>query len=183
MWKHYLVGKKFHIRIENRGMKNLFGKPTLNVEQNKWLKFLSEYDFKIKHIKEKENQVVDAVNKRYHEAHIEAINMYRTYLKDKIVATTNSYKNYLKIKEILQEDNFQQKFYFYELKEDGILRYKGKVYVLNSIKMKNVVLREMHNVPYSRYPVYQKTIVFVRSQYFWRGMKKEVTNYITRCLE
>jgi hypothetical protein len=167
MWRHYLVGKKFHIRIENRGMKNLFGKPTLNAKQNKWLKFLSEYDFKIKHINEKENQVVDALNRRSHEVHIAAINMYMKYLKYKIVATTNSDKSYLKIKEILQEDNFQQKNYFYELKEDAILGYKGNVYVLNSCEMKNVVLREIHNVPYSRYPGYQNKIVFVRSQYFW----------------
>jgi hypothetical protein len=61
--------------------------------------------------------------------------------------------------------------------------YKGKVYVSNSNELKNVVLKEMHNVPYARHPRYQKTIVSIRSHYFWPGMKKEVTNYIARCLE
>jgi hypothetical protein len=30
--------------------------------------------------------------------------------------------------------------------------YKGKVYVLNSSEFKNVVLEEMHNVPYAGHP-------------------------------
>jgi hypothetical protein len=69
--------------------------------QTRWLEFLSEYDFEIKHIKGKENQVVDALNRRAHEVHIAAINMYKTDLKDKIIATTNSDQHYVKIKDYL----------------------------------------------------------------------------------
>jgi hypothetical protein len=69
------------------------------------------------------------------------------------------------------------------LKEDGILMYKGKVYVPNYEELKNAVLKEMHNVPYVGNPRYHKTIAAVRSQYFWPGMKKEVANYIAKCLE
>jgi hypothetical protein len=127
--------------------------------------------------------VVDALNMRAHEVHIAAIIMYMTNLKDRIVAKTNSDHNYLKIKETLQQGNFQLKFNYYELKEDIILMYKGKVYVLNSGELKNVVLKEMHNVPYAGHPRYQKTIAVVRRQYFWPGMKKEVANYIAKCLE
>jgi hypothetical protein len=83
----------------------------------------------MKHIKGKENQVADALNMRVCEFHITTISMYRIDLKDKIVATTNSNQNYLKLKETLQQDNFQHKFNYYEMKEDGIIMYKGKVYV------------------------------------------------------
>ena len=61
--------------------------------------------------------------------------------------------------------------------------YKGKVYVSNSNEMKNAVQTKMHIVPYVEHPIYQKTIATVISQYLWPGMKKEVANYITRCLE
>jgi len=69
------------------------------------------------------------------------------------------------------------------MKEDEIFMYKGKVYVSNSNKLKNVVLKEMHNVSYVGHPGYQKKIVLVRSQYFWPRMKKKLANYIARCLE
>jgi hypothetical protein len=42
--------------------------------------------------------VVEALNRRVHEVHIASIIMYRTDLKDKIVATTNSNQQYFKIK-------------------------------------------------------------------------------------
>jgi hypothetical protein len=45
--------------------------------------------------------------------------------------------------------------------------YKGKVYVSNSNELENVVMKEMHNVPYVGHPRYHKTVVVVRGQYFW----------------
>jgi hypothetical protein len=113
---------------------------------------MSEYDFEINHIKGKENQVVDTLNKRACEVHVETISMYMTYLKDQIIATTNLDHQYVKIKETLQQGNFQHKFNIYELKEDEILMYKGNVYVQNSKEMKNAVLKKMHNVPYAKHP-------------------------------
>jgi hypothetical protein len=61
--------------------------------------------------------------------------------------------------------------------------YKGKVYVPNSQGMKNIVLIEMNNLPYLRNLGYQKTIAIVRGQYFWPGMKKDVVEYISKCME
>ena len=46
-----------------------------------------------------------------------------------------------------------------------------------------MILREMHNVPYVEHPGYQKTIAYVKSQYYWPGMKKEVVDFIAKCLE
>jgi hypothetical protein len=41
----------------------------------------------------------------------------------------------------------------------------------------------MHNAPYARHPGYQKTVAAVKSQYFWLGMKREIAEYIARCME
>jgi hypothetical protein len=57
------------------------------------------------------------------------------------------------------------------LKEDGMLMYKGKIYVSNSGELKNKVLREMHNVPYIGHPWMskdncscKKPIIFYRNE-------------------
>jgi hypothetical protein len=76
MWKDYLMGKIFELRIDHCGLKYLFGQPSLNARQSRWLEFLSEYDFDIKHIRGKENKVVDALNRRMHEMHATSISMY-----------------------------------------------------------------------------------------------------------
>jgi hypothetical protein len=66
------MGKKFKLRTYHIGLKYLFEQPTLNSRQTRWLEFLSEYDLDIKHIKGKENKVVDALSRRVHLMHATA---------------------------------------------------------------------------------------------------------------
>jgi hypothetical protein len=61
--------------------------------------------------------------------------------------------------------------------------HKNRIYVPSSRELRNLVLKEMHEVPYVGHPGYQKTITTVRSQFFWPGMKKDVVDYIARCME
>jgi hypothetical protein len=49
--------------------------------------------------------------------------------------------------------------------------------------LRNLVPKEMHNVPYVGHLGHRKPITAVRGQYFWPGMKKDVTNYLARCME
>jgi hypothetical protein len=77
------MGKMFELRTDHCGMKYLFGQPSLNSKQRKWLDFLSEYDFNINHIGGKENKVVDALIMRVHEMHATTISMYILDLCDK----------------------------------------------------------------------------------------------------
>jgi hypothetical protein len=70
------MGRRFELRIYQNGLKYLFDQPTLNARQSRWLEFFFEYDFYIKHIKGKENKVVDALNGRVHELYATTIGMY-----------------------------------------------------------------------------------------------------------
>jgi hypothetical protein len=179
-WRHYLMGKRFELKIDHNGLKYLFDQPTLNSRQSRWLEFLSEYDFDIKHIKVKENKVVDAVNKVVHAT---TISMYQSDLKPIILEAAKPDLQYKELVAKLQRGNLQQKIEEYKLDNDEILMYRGRIYVPNSQELKSLVLREMHNVPYAGKPGYQKTIAAVKSQYYWPGMKKEVVDFIAKCLE
>jgi hypothetical protein len=70
-------------------LKYLFDQPNLNARQRRWLEFLGEYDFDIKHMKGKENKVVDAPSKRVHELRATTISMYQTDVKSKIMDIAN----------------------------------------------------------------------------------------------
>jgi hypothetical protein len=61
--------------------------------------------------------------------------------------------------------------------------HTNRIYVPSFRELRNLVLKEMHDVPYAGNPGYQKTITAVRSQFFWPGMKKDAAYYITRCME
>jgi hypothetical protein len=160
------MGKMFELRTDHNGLKYLFDQPTLNARQSRWLEFLSEYDFDIKHIRGKENKVADALNRRVHELHATTISMYQSDLKDIIIEAAKSDLQYKELVAKLPQGILQQKIEGYKLDNDEILRYRGKIYVPNSQELKNMILREMHNVPYAEHPGYQKTIAVVKSQYY-----------------
>ena len=77
IWRNYLMGKSFELRTNHSGLKYLFGQPTLNARKIRCLEFLNEYEFDIKHIRGKENKVVDALSIRVCDLHATSISMYQ----------------------------------------------------------------------------------------------------------
>ena len=151
------MGKKFELRTDHNGLKYLFDQPTLNARQIRWLEFLCEYDFDIRHIKGKDNKVVDALNRKVHKLHATAISMYRTEIKDKILEAANVDLQYKRLVAKLQQCESPQTEEGYTLGTDGLLLYKNRVYVPNYRELKLAILKEMHNVAYAGHPGYQKT--------------------------
>ena len=101
------MGRKFELRTDHSGLKYLFEQPTLNSKQTRWLEFLSEYNFDIKHIKEKENKVGDALSIRVHLMHATIVSMHQSDLKSIILDVVVTYQHYLQVKERLQQENVQ----------------------------------------------------------------------------
>ena len=89
IWRHYLMGKKFELRTDRRGLKYLFEQPNLNARKIIWMELLCKYDFDIKHIQGKENKVADALSRRMHMMHV-AISIITSYLKDRIKESNNT---------------------------------------------------------------------------------------------
>jgi hypothetical protein len=87
------MGKIFELKRDHIGLKYLFGQPILNAKQSRWLEFLSEYDFDIKYIKGKENNVVDALSRRVHEIHATTISMCQSHLKNEFYRMQNQIRN------------------------------------------------------------------------------------------
>jgi len=65
---------------DNSGLRYLFNNPNLNGRHTQWLATISEFDFKIKYIKGKENRVVDAFSRWIQVNHIASMRFYGTDL-------------------------------------------------------------------------------------------------------
>jgi hypothetical protein len=55
----------------------------------------------------------------------------------------------------------------YKLGIDGILLRKNTIFVPNVQDLKHMILHETYNVPYAGHLGYQKTVVAIKSHYFW----------------
>ena len=87
------------------------------------------------------------------------------------------------VKDKLHQQSLEKRYEGYQLEEDGLLTYKGRIYILNVAYLRRVVMDEIHQTSYSGHLGYQKTIATTRKQYFWIGMKKDMAEYISRCME
>ena len=62
MWRNYLMGKTFLLKTDNMSLKYLIEQENLNSMKARWLAFLSERYFELKHIKCKENKIVNSLS-------------------------------------------------------------------------------------------------------------------------
>ncbi len=78
------MGRKLVLMTDHYGLRYLFDQPKLNSIKSRWMDLLSEFDFEIKHIKGKENRVVDALSRSMKTIHLAAVSTCETEVKERI---------------------------------------------------------------------------------------------------
>jgi hypothetical protein len=169
------MGRKFLLLMDNSGVKYLFSQPYLNARKETLLSFLSEFDFKVRHIKGKENKVADALRRRVHALFKINISREESDLEQTIRMTSINDENYTKIMEELQNSTANSNKPDLSINKKGLLRFKNRIYIPDSTELKLIVLDEVHKKPYSGHPGYQKTITTIRKLFYWNNMKGETT--------
>jgi hypothetical protein len=91
MWRHYVLGRIFVLMIDHCGLRHLFDQPKFNARQARWMALLSEFDFKIKHIKGKENRVDDALSSSMKKIHLEAISTSEMDVRERVRNAQETY--------------------------------------------------------------------------------------------
>ena len=70
----------------------------------------------------------------------------------------------------------------FSVKEDGSLYYKDRVYVPNDSELKKAILEEAHNRSFAMHPGSTKMYQDLNVLYWWSGMKRDVSEFMTKCL-
>ncbi|XP_070004036.1 uncharacterized protein [Nicotiana sylvestris] len=66
--------------------------------------------------------------------------------------------------------------------DDGGLRMQGRLCVPNVEGLHELILQEAHSSQYSIHPCATKIYQDLRQHYCWRRMKKDIVEYVARCL-
>jgi hypothetical protein len=69
------------------------------------------------------------------------------------------------------------------LDRNGLLRFKSRLYILESAELKLTILDEVHKKPYFGHPGYQKMATTFRKLFYWPNMKGETTEYLYKFLD
>ena len=141
IWWHYLVGNKFPLLTDNIGLKYVLDKKTLNVYQAKWNVFLSEYDFKIKHIKGNENIIADTLSWKLDKMYSILISDYESEFKNLLKEASNNDKQYTSWVEKCNQEIFRIEESLYQIDTEWFLRFKNWIYVPNQNNIKQTIFR------------------------------------------
>ena len=64
-WQHYLLPKEFVIHSDHESLKHLKGQGELNKRHAKWVEYLEQFPYVIKHKQDKDNVVADTFSRWY----------------------------------------------------------------------------------------------------------------------
>ena len=70
----------------------------------------------------------------------------------------------------------------FSIKEYGSLYFQNRLCVLADNELKKKLLYEAHNTVFTMHPRGNKMYQDLKQYYWWRGMKKDVTEYVSKCL-
>jgi hypothetical protein len=75
------------------------------------------------------------------------------------------------VREKLQQEPKENKYEGYQLRVDNLLIYNKRLYVLDSIDLRKLIMDEFHRRPYVGHLGYQKMVTTTRQLYYWPKMK------------
>ena len=70
----------------------------------------------------------------------------------------------------------------YSISKIDLLRYKDQICVPMDMGIRREILDESHTTPYSLHPGTTKMYQDLQTLYWWPGMKKDVVEYVAKCL-
>jgi hypothetical protein len=180
MWRHYVMGGKFLLLTDNSGVKYLFNQSNLNARQARWLAFLIEFNFEVRHIKGKENKVANSLRRRVYGIFEINISRVESDLEQTIRTTGINDGNYTKMMGEFQNSIRNSDKPDLTIDKKGLLGFKNRHYIPDSIELKLTFLDEVHKKQYFGDPGYQKTIKTLRKLFYWTNMKGEIAKYLAR---
>ena len=70
----------------------------------------------------------------------------------------------------------------FTVNEDGILYYKDRVCVPDDNDLRKAILEEAHSGSFPIHPGSTKMYQDLEFSYWWSGMKRDVSEFVTKCL-
>jgi hypothetical protein len=176
-WRHYLIPKEFVLYSDNQALQFITRQEKLNQRHAKWVKFMQNFTFVIKHISGTANKFANALSRRcliMQEFQVETLGfehlkeMYGedAYFKEDFEACSNP---------LLRNRSPWMEY----LIQDGLL-FKGSGFFIPKCSMRDNLLKEKHNGGLTGHFCHDKTFAQMSSSYYWPGMISEVKKFVNK---
>ncbi|KAI5335023.1 hypothetical protein L3X38_025156 [Prunus dulcis] len=146
----------------------------LNLRQRRWLELIKYYDCTIEHHPGRANVVTDALSRKSSRS----VAYLRGSAIERILAAQSQDPLICTLRvEVENGDRTDC-----SVRNDGALMVGNSLYVPNDEVLKMEILKEAHESVFAMHPGSTKMYHTLREHYWWPFMKKEIAEYVRRCL-
>jgi hypothetical protein len=115
--------------------------------------------------------------------HLETISTYESDIEEMVKSAQGTYEIFKTVKACPEKEPMGMKYEGYQLLNDVLLTYKGRLYIPNCDELRRFIMDELHKRPYTSHPGYPKIITPTKDLFYWLGMKKDIDDYLAKCLK
>ena len=167
-WQHYLLSKEFLIHSDHEALKFLKSQGKLNKIHARWVEFLDQFPYMIKHKQGKANIVADALSRRH-----TLLSMLET-----------KYLSFVHIKELYEKDD-DFAFIYGECHQGGSkdfylsnqYLFKGKKFCIPQGSLRASLITEAHEGGLMVHFGANKTLEVLKEHLYWPYMPKHVDRH------
>ncbi|KAI3819334.1 hypothetical protein L1987_13161 [Smallanthus sonchifolius] len=146
------------------------------MRQRRWVELLNDYDCNIRYHPGKANVVADALSRKepikIHSIQIQNDIQTRILEAQNLSVTEGNMYNEMSCGAELQ----------LETKPNGLLYFLNRIWIPDRDNLRTFIMNEAHKTRYSVHPGADKMYMDLRTQYWWPGMKKDISLYVSKCL-
>lgn len=102
----------------------------------------------------------------------------QSILRDKIRDSLDQNEKLLKVINMVKERHLEE----YEIDEEELLKYRGRIYIYNVNDLRKEILQETHLSGYTIHPRINKIYQDLNEIFWWPGLKRSVIDFVSKYL-
>ena len=192
IWRHYLYGVPCRIFTDHKSLQYLFTQKELNMRQRRWVELIKDYECTLSR---KSTGSISHLKAVYLPRLVELRSLgvkleltdtgallatfhVRPILIDRIRELQTQDPTMIKLKREAESGQLKG----FSVRGDGTGMMGHRLCVPDVGELKKEIMEEAHSSAYAMHPGSTKIYHTLREHYWWRGMKKDVAEFVSRCL-